>query len=137
MPGETQLSTLLSSMKPKLQTGRWVFASIRSDRLTEVFNLINLKEMQGFYQEDEGATLILEDSQAKLINVATSEVFSAISLTVHSSLEAVGLTAAISTALANDGISANIIAGYYHDHIYVPEKKATKALNCLNKLSKQ
>ncbi len=58
-------------------------------------------------------------------------VFPLISLHVHSSLDAVGLTAAFSTALGNAGISANVVAAYYHDHIFVPTDKAEKALNVL------
>ena len=58
-------------------------------------------------------------------------VFRLISLHVHSSLDAVGLTAAFSTALGNAGISANVVAAYYHDHIFVPTDKADKALNVL------
>ena len=55
---------------------------------------------------------------------------------IHSSLEAVGLTAAVSTKLATKGISANVIAAYYHDHIFVSAEKAELALLALKELSK-
>jgi hypothetical protein len=58
-----------------------------------------------------------------------------ISLDVHSSLEAVGLTAAFATALGNEGISANVIAAYYHDHIFVPTADAERAVAALKALS--
>ena len=58
-----------------------------------------------------------------------------ITLTVHSSLEAVGLTAAFSKALAEENISCNVVAGYFHDHIFINKKDAQKALIVLNKFS--
>jgi len=58
-----------------------------------------------------------------------------ITLEVHSSLEAVGLTAAVSQALASEAISANIMAGYFHDHIFVPESAGERAMACLTLLS--
>jgi len=57
-----------------------------------------------------------------------------ITLTVHSSLEAVGLTAAVAGALARQGISANVVAAFYHDHIFVPRDQAERAVAVLEKL---
>ena len=54
-----------------------------------------------------------------------------ITLTVHSSLEAVGLTAAIATELARFGVSANVVAAYFHDHVFVPSAQAEQALAAL------
>jgi len=76
-------------------------------------------------------TLIVEKASAKGAGLHFDEVFNKITLQVHSSLEAVGLTAAVSTALANENISANVIAAYYHDHIFVPKKDSTEALRAL------
>jgi hypothetical protein len=64
-----------------------------------------------------------------------SYVSSWITLQVHSSLEAVGLTAAFSTALGKEGISANVIAGYYHDHIFVGTKEGPRAVRVLQELA--
>jgi len=58
-----------------------------------------------------------------------------ITLDIHSSLEAVGLTAAFATALGNEGISANVVAAYYHDHIFVPAVDAGRAVAALQALS--
>jgi hypothetical protein len=54
---------------------------------------------------------------------------------VHSSLETVGLTAAFSTKLGEHGISANVIAGYYHDHIFVQSDLAKSAIDALHELT--
>ncbi|MCV6622149.1 MAG: ACT domain-containing protein [Cellvibrionaceae bacterium] len=131
MQGENNLSVLLSNMQPKLQKGRWVFATVGSEQLSKILQQIEISDLQGFYQESEGSSLILEEAQAKLLALECSEVFAAISLSIHSSLEAVGLTAAISGALAQAGISANVVAAFYHDHIYVPYEKAEAAMQCL------
>nr|WP_297760662.1 ACT domain-containing protein [uncultured Muriicola sp.] len=58
-------------------------------------------------------------------------------LTVHSSLEAVGLTAAFSSALSEQGISCNVVAAFFHDHIFVDKKDAEKAMEILNKFSQE
>ncbi|GAA6152257.1 ACT domain-containing protein [Pseudoteredinibacter isoporae] len=131
MTGEAQLSVLLSSMEPKLQTGRWVFTTIATEKLPSVLDKIPAKELQSLYQEAEGCSLILSEAQAEYLDLDASDAFAAISLSIHSSLEAVGLTAAISTALAKEGISANVVAAYFHDHIYVPIDKAEAAMACL------
>jgi hypothetical protein len=62
--------------------------------------------------------------------------FKGISLTVHSSLDAVGLTAAFSSKLAEHGISANVFAGYYHDHIFVQSELAQSAIEALNEIAR-
>ena len=58
-----------------------------------------------------------------------------ITLDVHSSLEAVGLTAAVSAALAEENISCNVVAAYYHDHLFVPVADAERAMETLMRLT--
>ena len=53
---------------------------------------------------------------------------------MHTALDAVGLTAAVATALAEHGIPANVIAGFYHDHLLVPEDRADDAVAVLRGL---
>lgn len=62
-------------------------------------------------------------------------VFSMITLTVHSSLLAVGLTAAIARVLGGEGVSCNVVAGFYHDHIFVPVGDAGRAMRALERLA--
>ena len=85
--------------------------------------------------EDEGLTLILSKDQADKHRLFYDSSFKRITLMVHSSLAAVGLTAAVSTALAKLRISANVVAACYHDHIFVPEDRAEEALQALQDLS--
>jgi uncharacterized protein len=128
--GETNLQTLLKSMKPVLNTGSYVFCNIQKEQLFNVDNILF------FFKETEANTLVMKQEQADLEGYTYTGVFAWISLTVHSSLEAIGLTAAFSTALAKHGISCNVVAAYYHDHIFVPTKDAEKALMVLREFGK-
>jgi hypothetical protein len=83
------------------------------------------------FEESEGLTLIVPVESAEKAQIAYESKFKRITLTVHSSLAAVGLTAAVATKLASYGISANVVAAYYHDHIFVQTEKADEALLAL------
>jgi uncharacterized protein len=85
--------------------------------------------------EREGLTLVLPRAQAEAHGLAYDYVAAWITLHVHSSLAAVGLTASFSAALAQAGVSCNVIAGYYHDHLFVPVERAERALSTLRALA--
>ncbi len=89
------------------------------------------------FKEQEGITIVLKQEIADRLQFEYSFVTKWITLTVHSSLEAVGLTAAFSKALTDENISCNVVAGYFHDHIFVDKKDAQKALIVLNKFSEE
>lgn len=129
MTGETNLGRLLKTMKPKLNTGDFVFCTIRD------LAGIDINDTVLMFREDEGITIIIQREIADKLNLDYSFIASWISLTVHSSLNAVGLTSAFSKALADNGISCNVVAAYYHDHIFVDKKHAEEAMGILNKLS--
>ena len=133
MSGILSLDALLTEMEPQLSENEYVFCSVQSVN-TEMID--RLKSI-GTFQEDEGMTLIVEKASAESAGLDFDEVFNKITLQVHSSLEAVGLTAAVSTALANENISANVVAAYYHDHIFVPKKDSAKALRALLRLTQR
>lgn len=130
MVGEKDLAKLLAQLRPELQAGIFVFCSVDS---MEQDKLAALNPIAS-YREAEGLSLVLRQEQAGAAGIAYDSVFRCITLRVHSSLDAVGLTAAVASILAENGISANVIAAYYHDHIYVPQEKAEQALKLLESL---
>ncbi len=130
MDGETNLSTLLASMSPALAPEEYVFCTCGGS----YGDFAELSPLASF-REQEGLTLVLRKEAALSANLTFSAVFRLITLNVHSSLEAVGLTAAVSTALTQHAISANVIAAYYHDHILVPAEKSDLAVEVLRRLS--
>lgn len=131
MSGVTDLKQLLSGMKPNLAEGEFVYCSVPATALIDYIHL----EPIGFFREREGMTLILPLEAARQAGLATTPAMRMITLEIHSSLEAVGLTAAFATALGNEGISANVVAAYYHDHIFVPSGDADRAMAALRALS--
>jgi hypothetical protein len=89
------------------------------------------------FHEDEGLTLIVTDEQAREHGWSVDDPMKCITLRVDSALDGVGLTGAFSSTLAAAGISCNVVAGYYHDHLFVPEADAHRALAALRELSAQ
>lgn len=130
MSAITDLDLLLKSMSPKLLDGEYVFCCVDGP----LADYLHLEPMATF-REQEGLTLVVPRDKAELGGLTFDGIFRLITLTVHSSLQAVGLTAAFASQLAKHGISANVIAGYYHDHIFVPQEKAHAALQALESLA--
>jgi len=130
--GETNLIKLLASMKPILLDEEYVFCTIAGAQYGDYADITPLAS----FLESEGLTLLVSKSNADKANLKYEAVFKGITLTVHSSLEAVGLTAAVSNKLAENGISANVIAAYYHDHIFVQAEKAEMAIEALKEFGR-
>ena len=126
MVGETNLSKLLASMSPELMPGEYVFCSVQGE-----YSDFNELSPIASFREAEGLTLVISKQSAIANKLPFESVFIGITLTVHSSLDAVGLTAAVSAKLAEKGISANVIAAYYHDHIFVQADKSELAIKAL------
>lgn len=131
MSGEKELHKLIASMTPILNQGVYVFVTLEEKDLLKIPRNTAICE----FREKEGFTLILERSKADLFNLQYNFTAAWITLSVHSALEAVGLTAAFSTELAHHNISCNVIAGYYHDHIFVAEEDALRAIKVLEELA--
>lgn len=130
MSGIVGLNELFKSLAPQMQDGDFAFCtvpgSIGDYAVLDPFAIV---------KEKEGLTLILPVCVAERENFRVEGTFRNITLMVHSSLEAVGLTAAVSSKLAANGIPANVVAGYYHDHVFVPSDKAEEAVGLLQRLS--
>ena len=128
MKGISDLSQLIENISPELQEGDFVFVSV-SD-----LNVIPQSTIQGLIREKEGTSVILNRQTADNLKLQYNFIASWITLNVHSSLDAVGLTAMFSAALAQEGISCNVMAGCYHDHIFVHQKDKEVAVKILNSL---
>lgn len=129
--GETQLQQLLKTLSPELNDSEYVFLSFKGAAYGEHTNLMPLAS----FNEKEGLTLVVPREQADKHEHSYQAVFKCITLQVHSSLEAVGLTAAFAEKLTSRNISANVIAGFYHDHIFVTSQDTNAAVMALNELS--
>lgn len=130
MSGEINLSVLVKSMQPILRKGEYVFCSIDAQK----HNSLKLNPICLFH-EDEGLTLILRRESADIVPLPYTSVFRMITLSVHSSLEAVGFLAAITSKLAEHGISVNPVSAYYHDHLFVPTSRADDVMVLLQEMS--
>jgi uncharacterized protein len=121
--GERDLPTLLRALRPELHPHEYVFTTVdeRPDGVRAVASV----------EEDEGTTLILRRTEADAAGLSYEYVAAWITLKVHSALAAVGLTAVVAAALAGAGLSCNVVAGYYHDHLFVAYADRERAMEVL------
>ena len=133
MPGLSDLDALLAHLDPSLDERDHVFVTIEGARYGALEDLQPLAA----FAEDEGLTLVLERGRAESAGLAFEGVMRRITLSVMSSLEAVGLTAAVAGALAEAGISANVVAAFHHDHVFVPAGDADRAVEVLRGLQQR
>jgi hypothetical protein len=129
MSGEEDLAALLSSLAPVLDPELYTFATVSDDELRKVGRPI------GLFRETEGISVICFKRTAETVGLIHEGEFRKISFSVHSALDAVGLTAHVSGALAAHEIPCNMVAAFYHDHLFVPAERADEALKILSGLS--
>ena len=129
MSGKTDLTELIRTMSPILDDTQYIFTVCKNE------NIVSYLDAWAVIRENEGITAIIDVKKAEKLKMTSTAKYRRITLNVHSSLEAVGLTAAVATKLAEHGISANVVAGYYHDHIFVQDAKADEALQILKDFS--
>lgn len=125
------LGTLLKSMQPELNSGTFAFATLRSDQT------VSLTDVVALIQEPEGTSVVVREADLSRLGLTSDFLCAWITLTVNSDLQAVGLTAAFSSALGGAGISCNVVAGTNHDHIFVPVSRATAAMDALQALQER
>jgi len=129
MNGEKDQARLQQQMAPELRAETYVYCSFPDHRLPDGFSPICT------FREAEGLTAIVERSQAERAKVPYIFEAKLITLTVHSSLEAIGFLAMVSAALAKAGIPCNAVAAFHHDHLFIPVHRADDALTLLRALS--
>jgi hypothetical protein len=115
----SELSAMLAGMAPVLDARAWSFVVVQGAPPPDAFAVV---------REDEGITAIVPGERSGM-------TFARITLMVHSALEGVGLTAAVAGALAEAGIACNMVAGYHHDHLFVPWERRDEALAVLERLA--
>jgi hypothetical protein len=127
MAGETNIKKLIAEMRPVLGEAPFVFCTIPPENASTLpFAPL------GTFREAEGLTLIASQQQAAESNLPFSATWACITLTVHSSLTAVGFLAAVLGALAQAGVSVNPVSAYYHDHLFVPWEARQRAMDVLD-----
>ena len=123
--GEMDLSILINNMKPVLHPDEYVFCCIPNLDMIDINNIIQM------FREIEGITIIVTKAYADDLSLPYTFISSWITLNIHSSLDAIGFTAAFTKVLTQSHISCNVIAGYYHDHIFINSKDTLIAMQVL------
>ena len=128
MSGLTDLDVILKTLEPVVLDGEFVVVVVSEGDVAALSPTAVIRELEGW-------TVVLRREDADAHGLTYAFIGRWITLQVHSALDAVGLTAAFSTALGQAGISCNVFAGYHHDHILVPSPDADRAMAVLRKLS--
>jgi hypothetical protein len=131
MSGELSLDTLLKTLSADLIGGTYVFA--HSPEMPKLNSVVP----RMLFREAEGISLILLKEEAEALGLSYEFPCRMITLNVHSSLEAVGFMARIATELAKENMGVNPVAGFYHDHLFVPEGREQDAMRILENLASQ
>jgi hypothetical protein len=121
--GGSDALALLRSLNPELRPGRFVFTTV--DTVPDDVDCI------ATVVEDEGVTLVVAQDVADYACLHYDYVAAMITLRVRSDLASVGLTAAVASTLATSGVSCNVVAGYFHDHLFVPIDRGEEAVALL------
>lgn len=129
MAGETNLDKLIKSMSANLVEGLFVFVTVAHDQIPKGIS------PRMMFKEAEGTTLILLKSDAEIHGLPYEFPCRMITLNIHSSLEAVGFMARISTELARHEMGVNPVSGFFHDHLFVPDGREKDALTVLQMMS--
>ena len=129
----SDLQGMLRALEPTLDATEYAFTPIPHRIRLEALSAF----ARGFFDEEEGLTFIIPSAVARAHGLPDEPRLRRIVLNVHSSLEGVGLTARVSSALARPGIPCNIVAAFHHDHVFVPEGQALRALDILRRVQRR
>jgi len=124
---------MISGMTPHLQSEVYVF--VTKQYPCDVSRYI--EQALSIFEEDEGVSMIMSVAAAQSRGFPIEQPMRCITLKVFSALDGVGLTAAVSGALASAGIACNVVAAFHHDHLFVPESRAEEAMGILKALQDQ
>lgn len=130
MSGERDLAELLRGAMPELHPGEYVFCTVDEQQYSRLTNILPLM----VFHEKEGITLIVKREVADQHQLQYPFIARWITMNIHSSLDAVGFTAAFATQLTKVGISCNVVAAFYHDHLFVGADDAERAVQVLSAL---
>jgi hypothetical protein len=128
MSGITDLQQTLSSLKVICDDVQYGFASIPDD------SGIDREKVLATFQENSRLAVIAPKTYLDSKNIDNEGPYAKLTIDVHTSLELVGLTAAMAAKLAEHGISANVVAAFYHDHVFVQYDLRAKAIGLLESL---
>ena len=126
------LADMLATLSPKLQDETYLFVTLAGGQLPDGA----VQSAIGWFRETEGISLILPRNAALSLGCANGSPMRQITLQVYSSLDGVGLTAAVAGRLAEHGIACNMVAAFHHDHIFIPADRAEEALALLQELQR-
>lgn len=129
--GERDLARLLAGLAPALDPIPYAFVALGDAPLDAAL----IDAALGLVREREGVTLVLPEATARARGIETAARWARVELTIHSDLEAVGMMAAVATALAADGIPCNPLAATFHDHLLVPWARGADAVRALQRLA--
>lgn len=127
--GEENLLILCATLRPVMATAVYVYCSFPDFLVPAGLSTLCTIE------EPEGLTVIAKRAEVERLGLSYTYEARLITLSVHSSLEAVGFIAVISGKLAEAKIPCNVIAGYYHDHVLVPVDRADEAMVRLQEIA--
>jgi hypothetical protein len=123
---EKDLATLLETLRVTQRPGRYC--------LVDMADVTAGATPQATIVEAEGTTAVVHSHE--VIGDEPDFIAAWLTLEVNSHLAAVGLTAAVATCLALEGIACNVLAGRVHDHLLVPERDADRAIAAITSLSR-
>jgi hypothetical protein len=135
-PGGRDLRTLLSSLTTTLHPDIFVFITM-PDEVTSISALPPSLDARMAFQESEGLTIVTTRASADSHGLQYFFPSRMITLNVHSSLEAVGFIARVASQLAEKGIGANPVSGFFHDHLFVAEGRGEEAVTVLEALAEE